>query len=444
MPRDPRRAPLPPAARKAALAGFVGTFIEYYDFALYGVLTVYFSPLFFPADDTSTSLLTGLAVFGAGFVARPVGGIIFGRIGDRHGRRPALVASVLLMGLCSTLVALLPTYETLGIAAPILLVILRLGQGVSAGSEMLGSITYVLESVPRSRRVLLASLTPMGALAGGTVSSVVAAILAGALGGDAMASYGWRIAFLLAAPLAVFALLIRSRLEDSPEFTEVAAQREVVKTPLREIFRSHRRNLLIAGGIAMAANGAPNTAIWFHSYLVGERGIPGEQVFAASALMGVPIALLSPVAGRLCDRFGQRRVLVAVLIGYLVVSFPVLHFISSASGVLQLIVVMGSFSLLGALVQAPAFSYIAELFPAPVRYTGANFGQNIGTVFGSGVAPFVAALLVTATGSTLGPGLWIVTVCLIAFTALSFRAVHYMAGVDSADTARGKPAAEPA
>ncbi|EME67330.1 major facilitator superfamily protein [Rhodococcus ruber BKS 20-38] len=425
--------PLPRSARRAAWAGFVGTFIEYYDFALYGVMTVYFAPLFFPADNPATSVLTGLAVFGAGFVARPLGGILFGRIGDRHGRRTALIASILLMGMCSTLVAVLPTYESIGMAAPVMLTLLRLGQGLSAGSEMLGSVTYVLESVPRNRRAFMASMTPMGALAGGTASSVVAAILVAFLGGDAMASYGWRLAFAIAAPLSILALVVRSRLEDSPEFTDMVREEKVVRTPLREVLTVHRRNLLIAGGVALAANGAPNVAIWCTTYLLSDRGLPGTTVFMASAVTGVPIALLSLVAGRLTDRFGHRKVLIGVLVGYVVITFPVLYLIARVDSFFEIAAVLALFFALSALVQAPAFTFIAERFPAQVRYTGANFGQNIGTVFGSGIAPFVAALLFVGTGSTLGVGIWVVGVCIVAFVALSFRSIHYVAGISTGD-----------
>nr|BFE35705.1 MFS transporter [Actinomadura rugatobispora] len=419
-------------ARRAALAGFVGTFIEYYDFALYGVLTVFLAPQFFPSDNASTSFLAGLAVFGAGFVARPIGGILFGRYGDRRGRRNALVLSVLLMGVCSTLVGILPTYATLGALAPLLLVLLRLGQGISAGSEMLGSITYVLESVPRRRRVFMASLTSMGAVLGGATSTVTAAVLTGVLGRDGMEDYGWRIAFLIAAPLTAIALWIRTKLEDSPEFTRMIERREVTRSPLREVLTVHRRNVLIAGGIAISANGAAGLAAWFHTYLVGNRDLPGGEVFAASAVSSILSAFLAPVAGRLADRYGQRRTFAAVLVGYLVAAFPVMYMLGKATGFAGLIVALGVYSLLVAMVQAPAFTLIAELFPGPVRYTGANFGQNIGTVLASGLAPFAAGLLFTVTGSSLGPVIWIFGVCAIAFVALSVPAVQYVAGADPA------------
>ncbi|MCC5575249.1 MFS transporter [Microtetraspora sp. AC03309] len=427
------REPLSPTARRAALAGFVGTFIEYFDFNLYATLTVYLSPLFFPADDPSTSFLTGLAVFGAGFFARPIGGILFGRLGDRNGRRSALIFSVILMGVCSTLIGILPTYAGIGIAASALLVLLRLGQGISAGSEMLGSITYVLESVPRSRRVLMASLTPMGAMAGGGVGGVVVALLSGILSREDMAVYGWRIAFLISAPLTVVALLVRKRLEDSPEFTEMVAHREITRSPLREVLTAHRRNILIAGGVAIAANGAPGLSAWFATYLAGNRALPSSTVFVAMALSSFLTIGFAPLAGWLTDRIGQRKMFAAVLCGYLVLSVPVLYLIGTVTSVAGLVVATFLYGVLAALVQAPAFTFIAELFPRHVRYTGANFGQNIGTVLGSGIAPLVGGLIFAATGSSLGPAIWVAVVCVIAFAALAMRSVQFVAGTTPAD-----------
>jgi MHS family proline/betaine transporter-like MFS transporter len=412
------RERIPARARRAAVAGFAGTFIEYFDFALYGVLTVYLAPLFFPAQDPAVSLLASLAVFGAGFVARPVGGILVGYLGDRHGRRIALLTTVLLMGACSALVGVLPTYAQVGALAPVLLLLLRLGQGLSAGSEMLGSVTFVVESAPAGRRVFLASMTPFGSVIGGAVGGVGVTVLAAALAPEAMASYGWRIAFLMALPLALVAFLLRRRIEDSPEFAAMRADDEIVRSPLREALRLHRRRILVAGGLAIGVNGAAGLAPWFTTYLAGNRGLPAPMVFGIFAATGLLAALLVPLSGRLGDRFGQRRVIVTVLLGYLVAIVPIMLVLSTATGAVPLALASIAFAVLGNLLIAPAFSYIAQLFPRNVRYTAANLGQNIGTVLGSGIAPLVGGALLLWTGSGLGAALWIGVVALIGLASV--------------------------
>lgn len=417
--------PLSPNARRATMAAFVGTFIEYYDFALYGTLTVYLAPSFFPSDDPAASLLATLAVFGAGFVVRPIGGLVFGRIGDRQGRRAALLASVLLMAVCSSLIAVLPTFGAVGVLAPLLLVLLRLGQGLSAGSEMLGSVTFVIESAPPSRRTLLASAAPFGSVLGGLASSAFVTVLASVLPEDAMGSYGWRIAFLTAIPLGVTAFLLRRKAEDSPEFRKAKNTTGVVKSPLRESVRVHWRLLLIAGGIAIGANGVAGMASWFPTYLAGNRELPMESVLLMFTISGVLASSLVLLAGSVSDHFGRPRVMCALLGMFCVAIIPVLLIMTTSTNWLLLGCAMFLFTALSNLLIAPAFTHIAQMFPLNVRYTASNIGQNIGTVLGSGIAPMVAGALLMATGSGLGPAVWIVGACSIALLALLFeRRMH--------------------
>ncbi|MFJ9127743.1 MFS transporter [Streptomyces sp. NPDC102340] len=449
MPEGPRPEPppdtpgsesrIPGPARRAAAAGFVGTFIEYYDFALYGTLTIYIAPRFFPSDAAATSLLAGLAVLGAGFFARPIGGIILGRIGDRHGRRTSLLLTVLLMGLCSGLMGLLPTYAQIGVWAPLLLVLLRLGQGLSAGGEMLGSVTYVIESAPPARRVFLASLTPFGGALGGAAGAGVAALLAALLSDGAMGTYGWRIAFLLSMPLMVIAYLVRHRMADSPEFHDMVARKEIVRSPLRESLTVHKRAMLIAGGVALAANGTAGVIAWFTTYLAGNRGLAGGTVLSAIALAKVLSALCIPPAGALTDRIGQKKMLVGVLALFLGCCVPILWVLGTATSFLGLLAGLFLFMAFCQMITGPAFSYIAELFPRNIRYTASNFGQNIGTVLGSGFAPLVAGSLVLATGSWAGPALWLGGVSVVGLIGLTLR-TRLMAPKQVVDAGSGQPA----
>ena len=402
-----KREPIPPAARRAAVAGFVGTFIEYYDYAIFAVLTVYLAPLFFPASNPAMSLLAGLAVYGVGFVARPLGGIVFGRIGDRQGRRAALMLTIGLMGGCTVLMGLLPTYRTIGVFAPVLLVLLRLTQGLSAGSEMLGSITYVIESAPASRRALLASLTSFGAALGGVAGGAMALVVGVLVPHDDMISYGWRIPFLVAAPLSLVAFLLRKRVEDTPAFFELAKTEQIAKSPLREAVVHHWPQMLVASALAIAANGPASVSNFFVTYLVGSRHLPFATVMLAFTISTLIGALTLPLAGSLSDRFGCRRMLAYVFAAFIVLCVPILLLLASARGPILLGVGMTAYLVLVEFLAVPTWNYVALLFPSRARFTGSTFGANVGALLTGSTGGLVAGWLVFVTGSLLGPVIWI-------------------------------------
>jgi MHS family proline/betaine transporter-like MFS transporter len=398
---------LPAPARRAAVSGLVGTFIEYYDFGLYSVLTVYFAPVFFPSEDPVVSLIAGLAVFGVGFFARPLGGIIFGQIGDRYGRRPALISAIVMMGVLTGCVGLLPGYAVLGIWAPILLIVLRLGQGLSSGSEMLGSVTFVIESAPPRKRLLLASLTPLGANLGTAIGTSGAFLLAVIAGREWLAAGGWRVLFLLTLPLTVVALWLRTRIDDSPEFVRARAARRTVGVPAVEMFRRHGRTLLIAAGLAIATNGLGGLPLWFASYLIGLRGLPGDTVYAALSVALLVGSLAALGSGMLIQRFGQIRVAAVLLIALLAWSAPVMWVLGTQTAFWPLFLAILVFDCLSVALLPPMFSLISQMFPTEVRYTASNFGNNIGGMLGSGIGPLVATQLLVATGSVFGPVAWV-------------------------------------
>ncbi|GAA1865830.1 MFS transporter [Pseudonocardia ailaonensis] len=414
-----RKEPIPSAARRAAGAGFIGTFIEYYDYGLYGVLTVYLAPLFFPASDPAVSLLVGLAVFGAGFVARPLGGILIGRLGDRRGRRAALLTSVLLMGACTGFIGLLPTYATVGVVAPIMLVTLRLGQGISAGAEMLGSVSYVLESAPRSRRGLLASLTPLGNTLGAGVGALTAAVVSLTVSKEAMLSFGWRIPFLVAVPLAILAFVVRRRIEDSPEFLALKENKQIAKAPLRDTFTTHWRTMVVACLLALGLNGAGAVAGWLVTYLAGTRGLPAGQIILLFSISMLLVGGIVPISGRLTDRYGMRRMTFTWIVALMALVLPLLWLLGTASSPWLLLVGMVGYLGLLSFLTAPGYMYLAELFPARIRFTASTFGQNVGAVVAGGVGPFALAGLFLLTGSSLGPAIWIGGAGVLTLVALA-------------------------
>ncbi|MFC4946673.1 MFS transporter [Pseudonocardia sp. GCM10023141] len=412
------KEPIPPVARRAAVAGSVGTFVEYYDYGLFGVLTVYLAPLFFPSDNPASSVLISLAVFGLGYAARPIGGLVIGRLGDRRGRRSALLASVLLMGIATSLIGVLPTYASAGISASILLVVLRLAQGFSAGAEVLGSVAYVLESAPPSRRGFLASLTPLGSTLGGATGALIGGLTSLTVSKATMLDYGWRIPFLVAIPLSLFAFLVRRRIEDSPEFLDLVKRKETTKTPIRDLFRFHRGQVLLACGLALGVNAVSGIAGWMTTYLAATRQLPTTPIIFCFGFATLLAAVGSPLTGRLSDRYGAVRVMVVTFGAFLVLSVPIFWLLGTATDIVVLFIGIAVYLMMIAFLTAPAYTYIADLFPTDVRFSGSNLGQNVGVCIAGGTTPLIAGALVVGTGSALSPAIWVGAAALLALGTL--------------------------
>ncbi|WAC57933.1 MFS transporter [Gordonia sp. SL306] len=410
-------------ARRAAIAGGVGTLIEYYDFAVYGFLAVTIAPLFFPSESSGASILATLAVFGVAYVARPLGGIFFGRLGDRRGRRSALVITVVCMGVACGILGLLPTHSSVGVIAPILLVIVRLAQGFSAGGEVGGAATYIAESAPPNRRGFFGSFTPIGSTLGFAVAASVVGIVAFLTTDEQMDAWGWRIPFLLALPLALICLRVRLKLEDTPEFEEMADKEEVTKSPLLDVIRKNPISVLQVVGVAIAMNGSGYIGLtYFSVYLINDLGFSKDAVYWTSAISIALACATFPLSGMLTDRFGRKPVLAGGYIAYLVIAVPAFMILGATASVIVVGLVYFVYMVLNGVVQVPAFPLFTELFPRTVRYTGVSLGFNIGTIAAGGTAPYVAAQLVESTGSGMSPAYWVIGVCIIGLlTVLTIR-----------------------
>ncbi|MGC4964024.1 MFS transporter [Gordonia sp. DT101] len=410
-------------ARRAAIAGGVGTLIEYYDFAVYGFLAVTIAPLFFPSESSGASILATLAVFGVAYVARPLGGIFFGRLGDRRGRRSALVITVVCMGVACGILGVLPTHSSVGVIAPILLVIVRLAQGFSAGGEVGGAATYIAESAPPNRRGFFGSFTPIGSTLGFAVAASVVGIVAFLTTDEQMDAWGWRIPFLLALPLALICLRVRLKLEDTPEFEEMADKEEVTKSPLLDVLRKNPVSVLQVVGVAIAMNGSGYIGLtYFSVYLINDLGFSKDAVYWTSAISIALACATFPLSGMLTDRFGRKPVLAGGYIAYLVIAVPAFMILGATASVVVVGLVYFVYMVLNGVVQVPAFPMFTELFPRTVRYTGVSLGFNIGTIAAGGTAPYVAAQLVESTGSGMSPAYWVIGVCIIGLlTVLTIR-----------------------
>lgn len=404
---------------RAASAAGLGTMIEYYDFQLYGVLAVTLSVLFFQTGNENAALLSTLAVFGGAFLARPLGGIFFGWFGDKHGRTAALMFTIVGIGIASALMGMLPTYATLGLAAPALLLLCRLLQGFFAGGEITGAATYVAECSPSGKRGFFGAFNPAAATLGLSLATGVAGLVTTLVGKEAMVDWGWRIPFLLSIPLIILCVWARSRIEDSPRFKEMLKTHRPEHSPLSLIVRNYRRPLLQVIAIGFAQNAAGYVGVvYLSTHLIHTLKYDGTAVFWLISLVTLCSAFVMPFAGSLSDRFGRKPLLTIGFLGYLVL-VPLTMWVASW-GSFPLAVMAVAVSIVPFIVvQAVGYPLYAELFPTRVRYSGVSLGFNVATILGGATAPFVASWLTSLTGSSMAPAFYVMAAALVGIVALS-------------------------
>jgi MHS family shikimate/dehydroshikimate transporter-like MFS transporter len=386
---------------KVAVASFIGTTIEWYDFLLYGTAAaLVFNRLFFPEFEPALGTLAALATFAAGFVARPLGAAIFGHFGDTRGRRSMLVLTLLIMGTATFLIGLLPTYDQVGFVAPILLVALRLCQGIGLGGEWGAAVLLAVEHAPAHQRGFYASWPQMGAPAGLLLANVIF-LATSTLPEEQFFTWGWRVPFILSVVLVVVGLFVRRSVEESPAFARLKQARAEAKQPLLEVVRRHPRPVLLAAGARSAEIGFLSIfSTFILSYATQSTGLPRPSVVAALILATLVTLFVIPAFGALSDRLGRRRVYLVGAVTATLLAGPACWLIDSRQvGPLTLGIVVG---LLGpAMMFGPQAAYFAELFGARVRYTGASLGFQLGAVVAGGLSPVVAATLAAASGSLM-------------------------------------------
>jgi MHS family shikimate/dehydroshikimate transporter-like MFS transporter len=406
---------LPPRVlKKTAAATMVGNLIEFYDFNIYGTLSaIVFGRIFFANLDPVTATFMSLATFAVGFLARPLGGIVFGHFGDRFGRKPMLVASLLTMGGATALMGLLPTFAAVGWVAPVLLVVLRFVQGLGIGGEWGGAVTLMLESAPERKRGIFGSIVQSGSGLGIILSTATITVLLTTLTPEQMDAWGWRIPLLLSVALVIVGLIVRSRIEESPEFEAMQSKSKVAQAPLVETLRRHWRMVLLAIGmyIAIAAFGFTQ-GVFFTSYLVNTVQLPQSVATTANLIAAIFYLAATFLGGYLSDRIGRIRTY--VIGGLVLIPAPFLMFGAGATGSVAVIyatmVLIGLITGTGYGAQASLFF---ELFPARVRYTGISLGFQIAAVIGGGLTPLLGAALTQATGSTVAISLYIAVLCVV-------------------------------
>jgi MFS transporter, MHS family, shikimate and dehydroshikimate transport protein len=429
--------------RKVVAASFIGTTIEWYDFFLYGTAAaLVFGDLFFPGSSPLIGTLSAFGTFAVGFCARPLGGLIFGHFGDRIGRKTMLVTSLLIMGLATFLIGCLPTHATIGIWAPILLVVLRFAQGIGVGGEWGGAVLMSVEHAPKGKRGFYGSWPQMGVPAGLLLSTVVFTIVQSATSEDQFAAWGWRIPFLVSIVLVAVGLFVRLAVMESPAFREVEKTGAQSDKPIVDVVREHKRDVLTAMGMRIAENGC----FYIFTVFVLAYGEDTLKLSKNTMLTGVIIAaalglLTVPLYGALSDRFGRNKLYMAGAVFTLLFAYPFFAMLDTKEPVLIWLAIVLAVNVGHDLMYGPQAAYFSELFGTRVRYTGASIGYQLASVFGGGFAPLIAvALLAAGGGEPYLVALYMVGMGLITVVATYFARETYQSDIGDVRADEARPA----
>lgn len=408
--------------RLAGISSMVGTTIEWYDFFIYGAAAaLIFNKLFFPNLDPLTGVLAAFATYAVGFIGRPLGGLVFGHFGDKIGRKSMLLLTLMLMGIPTVLIGLLPTYESFGYWAAIGLVILRFIQGMAMGGEWGGAVLMAVEHAPEGKKGFWGSL-PQASTGGGLMLASIALGLVSLLPEQALFSWGWRIPFLASIILLVVGWYIRVKVPESPDFEKVKQQAEAVKVPALQVFKQHPKQL-ISIIVARAAENA-----WFYiastftlAYTTTQLGIARQEILFATICGAAVIMVMTPLCGHLSDKVGQRNMFMFGLCVLALYCYPFFSMLNSKDPVLVWTAIVLAIGVVFPLMYAPQAQLFARQFPAEIRYSGISISVQLAGVVGGGLAPLIATkLLSVGAGNPYLIMLYIASMAVVAIIATSF------------------------
>jgi metabolite-proton symporter len=415
-----------------AFASAIGTTIEWYDFFLFGVVTpLVLNKLFFPNFDPLVGTLLAYTTFFVGFISRPIGGIIFGHYGDRIGRKTVLVLTILIMGIATFLIGCLPTYASVGIWAPVMLLILRIFQGIGIGGEWGGAVLMAVEHSPTGRRGFYGSWPQIGVPAGLLLSSGMVYLLSYLPEADFFA-WGWRIAFLISAVLVAVGLYIRLKIMETPAFTRIQETKKVAHVPFFELIRTHGKNTLLGLGARYIEGVTFNIfGVFVVGYLAGTLGLPRQTALAGVMIASAIMIIMLPIYGNLSDKIGRRRMfaVAGVLIGLL--SFPSFWLMQTKEPFLVWLAIAIPFAIVYPAVYGPQAALFSELFDTRVRYTGISFVYQFSGIYASGLTPIIATALLPAGGGKP----WLICLYVLFVSIVSAASVIAMTEAHKRDMA---------
>lgn len=411
--------PADPAALRRVIFGVsIGQAVEWYDYAIYGYLASSIGVTFFPSEDSTATMLAAYAVFAVSFFIRPLGGMLFGSIGDRVGRKNTLATIVLLIGGSTFAIGTLPGYAVLGLAAPILLIVLRLLQGLSAGGELAGATAFLAEHSPDTRRGFLLGFSQVGASFGPLIGASMVTILTSTMGSDAVDQWAWRIPFLIAGPVAVIGLYLRLRVEETPIFREVLAAGDRPNAPLRSAFRKHGWGLVRCTGVAVT-HMIPYYLIltYLPNHLKDTGQLPDGGPYLATMLALVAQMLTTPIAASLTDRLGRRPVTATAALAYIILAYPLFSGMYTA-GLTVVLVCQIALGIVFGIYTGSVFPLMVEMFPTEARYTSMAIGYNVAAAAFGGTAPLIATTLVATTGDASAPAFYLIGGAIISLVCI--------------------------
>lgn len=407
--------------KKVLIASLIGSSIEWFDYFLYGtVAALVFNQMFFHSDDPAVGLMLAYASFALAFFIRPLGGVIFSHIGDKIGRKKTLVLTLSLMGGATVLMGFLPTYDNIGAAAPILLILLRLIQGIGLGGEWGGALLLAVEYAPKNRRGFFGSIPQMGVTIGMLLGTLALSIMT-LLPEEAFLSWGWRVPFILSALLVFFGLWIRKGIDETPSFKKAQEKGEIAKIPFVETMRSHWKEVLIAVG-AKVVETAPFYIFgtFIVSYATTQLGFSRTVTLNAVTIATVITTILIPIMGKLSDKIGRKKLYVGGTVLMMLYAFPYFWLLHQGSAVLLVVATILGLGIIWAPITAVLGTMFSEIFKSNVRYTGITLGYQIGAALAGGTAPLVATALLNAYDNSYVPvALYIMLAAAISLIAIS-------------------------
>lgn len=407
--------------KKVLIASLIGSSIEWFDYFLYGtVAALVFNQMFFHSDDPAVGLMLAYASFALAFFIRPLGGVIFSHIGDKIGRKKTLVLTLSLMGGATVLMGFLPTYDNIGAAAPILLIILRLIQGIGLGGEWGGALLLAVEYAPKNRRGFFGSIPQMGVTIGMLLGTLALSIMT-LLPEEAFLSWGWRVPFILSSLLVFFGLWIRKGIDETPSFKKAKEKGEIAKIPFVETMRSHWKEVLIAVG-AKVVETAPFYIFgtFIVSYATTQLGFSRTVTLSAVTIATIITTILIPIMGRLSDKIGRKKLYVGGTVLMMLYAFPYFWLLHQGSAVLLVVATILGLGIIWAPITAVLGTMFSEIFKSNVRYTGITLGYQIGAALAGGTAPLVATALLNAYDNSYVPvALYIMLAAAISLIAIA-------------------------